>query len=264
MELGLKGKNVIVTGGGSNIGRAIVHAFAAEESNITIAELAPSQGEKVATEIAATGGASRVKVIATDVSDHQQVGRMVAESLAEFGSIDVLVNNVGWTIDRLFMEKPREEWEKEVQVNLWGAINCIHGVLPSMIARQSGSIVSLSSDAGRMGEYREAVYSACKAGVIALNKSVARETGRYGLRLNVVCPGLVVPPDDEAISDESMWNQMREIFTEDVKERVERNYLFRRLAKASEIANAVVFLASDAASYITGQTLSVSGGYTMM
>ena len=264
MELGLRGKSVVVTGGGSNIGRAIVHAFAAEGSNITIAELAPSQGEKVAAEVAATGSASRVKVIAADVSDHHQVESMVEQTLAEFGSIDVFVNNVGWTIDRLFMEKPREEWEKEVQVNLWGAINCIHGVLPSMIERQSGAIVSISSDAGRIGEYREAVYSACKAGIIALNKSVARETGRYGIRLNVVCPGVVVPPEEESISEESMWNQMRDIFTEDVRERVKRNYPLRRLAASSEIANSVVFLASDAASFITGQTLSVSGGYTMM
>lgn len=264
MELGLKGKNVVVTGGGSNIGRAIVHAFAAEGSNITIAELAPSQGEQVAAEVAAKDGQSRIKVIATDVSDHQQVDSMVEQSVAEFGSIDVLVNNVGWTIDRLFMEKPREEWEKEVRVNLWGAINCVHSVLPSMIERRSGAIVSISSDAGRMGEYREAVYSACKAGIIALNKSVARETGRYGIRLNAVCPGVVVPPEEESISEESMWNQMRDIFTEDVRERVQRNYPLRRLASSHEIANAVVFLASDAASFITGQTLSVSGGYTMM
>jgi 2-hydroxycyclohexanecarboxyl-CoA dehydrogenase len=115
-----------------------------------------------------------------------------------------------------------------------------------------------------MGEYREAVYSACKAGVIALSKSIARETGRYGLRLNVVCPGAVVPAQGESISAESMWNQMRDVFTEDVMEQVKRNYLFRRLARGSEVANAVVFLASDAASFITGQTLSVSGGYTMM
>ena len=133
-----------------------------------------------------------------------------------------------------------------------------------MIERQAGSIVSMSSDAGRMGEYREAVYSACKAGIIALSKSIARETGRYGLRANVVCPGLVIPDREESISEESMWNQMRDVFTDDVLERVKRGYLFRRLAQGSEIANAVVFLASDAASFITGQTLSVSGGYTMM
>ncbi len=264
MELGLRGKNVIITGGGSNIGRSIVHAFAQEGSNITIAELAPSQGDKVAAEVAAMGTGSKVQVVATDVTQHEQVDKMVEQAIAEFGSVDVLVNNVGWTVDRLFLEKPRAEWEKEVQVNLWGAINCMHGVLPHMTERESGAIVSISSDAGRMGEYREAVYSACKAGIIALSKSIARETGRYGLRANVVCPGLVAPPEDESISDESMWNQMRDIFTEDVRERVQRNYPLRRLAKSNEIANAVVFLASDAASFITGQTLSVSGGYTMM
>jgi len=264
MELGLEGKNVIVTGGGSNIGRAIVHAFAAEGSNITIAELVPNQGEKVAKEVAAAGARGRVKVIATDVTDHQQVDSMVDQSIGEFGGVDVLINNVGWTIDRLFLEKPRAEWEKEVQVNLWGAINCINAVLPPMIEAQSGSIVCISSDAGRMGEYREAVYSACKAGVIALSKSLARETGRHGLRLNTVCPGVVVPPEEESISEESMWNQMRDLFTEEVRERVRRNYPLRRLAGANEVANAVVFLASDAASFITGQTLSVSGGYTMM
>jgi 2-hydroxycyclohexanecarboxyl-CoA dehydrogenase len=264
MELGLKGKNVIITGGGSNIGRAIVHAFAAEGSNITIAELAPSHGEKVAEEVAGTNPGVRVKVIAADVTDHLQVGKMVEQSISEFGSVDVLVNNVGWTIDRLFLEKPREEWEKEVKVNLWGAINCFDAVVPRMVERQSGAVVSISSDAGRMGEYREAVYSACKGGVIALSKSVARETGRYGLRFNVVCPGLVVPPEEESISGESMWNHMRDIFTDDVREKAARNYILRRLTTAKEVANAVVFLASDAASFITGQTLSVSGGYTMM
>ena len=264
MELGLKGKNVIITGGGSNIGRAIVHAFGAEGSNITIAELVPEQGERVAAEVAALNSGSRVKVIGTDVTDAAQVERMVSQSIAEFGSVDVLVNNVGWTVDRLFLDKPREEYEKEIQVNLWSPINCIHAVLPHMIERESGAIVSISSDAGRMGEYREAVYSACKGGVIALSKAIAREMGRYGLRLNVVCPGLIVPPSEESISGESMWNQMRDIFTEDVLDRVRRNYILRRMGTAQEIANAVVFLASDAASFITGQTLSVSGGYTMM
>ena len=264
MELGLQGKNVIVTGGGSNIGRAIVHAFAAEGSNITIAELSQVQGEVVAAEVANMGTGSRAMVVPTDVTDRAQVGAMVEQSIAEFGSVDVLVNNVGWTLDRLFLEKPREEHEKEVAVNLWSPINCIHAVLPHMIERQAGSIVSISSDAGRMGEYREAVYSACKGGVIALSKAIARETGRHGLRLNVVCPGLIVPPDTEEISPDSMWNQMRDIFTDEVLERVERGYILRRMGKASEIANAVVFLASDAASFITGQTLSVSGGYTMM
>ena len=196
MELGLAGKTVVITGGGSNIGRAIVHAFAREGSNIVIAELDPAQGQRVADEVAAKGAGGRAIAVATDVTDHESVNAMVEAATAEFSRVDVLVNNAGWTIDRLFLEKPREEWEREVQVNLWGAINCIHAVLPGMVEQQGGSIVCLSSDAGRMGEYREAVYSACKAGVIALSKSIARETGRYGLRLNCVCPGLVVPPDE--------------------------------------------------------------------
>ena len=264
MELGLAGKNIIVTGGGSNIGRAIVHAFAAEGSNIVIAELAPAQGEQVAAEVAVMATGSKVKVVATDVTDPESVAAMVEQAASAFGPVNVLINNVGWTVDRLFLEKPRSEWEKEVQVNLWGAINCIHAVAPGMIENQGGAIVCISSDAGRIGEYREAVYSACKAGVIALSKSIARETGRYGLRVNVVCPGVVVPPTDESISDESMWTEMRDIFTDEVRERARRNYALRRLGTASEVANAVVFLASDAASFVTGQTLSVSGGYTMI
>jgi 2-hydroxycyclohexanecarboxyl-CoA dehydrogenase len=263
MELGLQGKNVIVTGGGSNIGRAIVHAFADEGSNVAIAELAPQQGELVAAEVKAKNKAGQVRVIPADVSDPAQVEAMVAKTIHDMGSVDVLVNNVGWTVDRLFLDKPREEHEKEVQVNLWGAINCVHAVLPGMVERQGGSIVCLSSDAGRMGEYREAVYSACKAGVIALSKSIARETGRHGLRLNCVCPGLVVPPEEETISETSMWHEMRSVFTPEARERAVRAYPLRRMAEAREIANAVVFLASDAAGFITGQTLSVSGGYTM-
>lgn len=263
MELGLTGKTVIVTGGGSNIGRAIVHAFAAEGSHIVIAELDAAQGRRVAAEAAALNGGGQICVVETDVTDPASANAMAEEAAARFGGVDVLVNNVGWTIDRLFLEKPRAEWEKEVQVNLWGAINCLHAVLPGMVERRSGAIVCLSSDAGRIGEYREAVYSACKAGVIALCKSLARETGRYGLRLNAVCPGLVAPPEDEELSGASMWHQMREIFTPEARERAARAYPLRRTPAAAEIANAVVFLASAAASSITGQTLSVSGGYTM-
>ena len=265
MELGLKGKNVVVTGGGNNIGRAIALAFAAEGCNIAIAELDHAAGKRVVAEVAALeSGASAIAVDA-DVTDQARTVAMMNEAVDRLGSVDVLVNNVGWTIDRLFMDKTRDEHVKEVDVNLWGAINCIHAVLPHMIERQSGAVVSISSDAGRMGEYREAVYSACKAGVIALSKSLARETGRYGLRFNMVCPGLVVPDQSEVAGSESMWSQgMQDLFTDDVLERVRRAYPLRRIGTAREVANAVVFLASDAASFITGQTLSVSGGYTMM
>ena len=264
MELGLKGKNVVVTGGGNNIGRAIVLAFAAEGANIAIAELNHAAGKRVVREVKDMGTDASAIVVDADVTDQAKTDTMMTEAIDRLGSVDVLINNVGWTIDRLFMDKDREEHVKEVDINLWGAINCIHAALPHMIERQSGAIVSISSDAGRMGEYREAVYSACKAGVIALSKSLARETGRHGLRFNMVCPGLVVPEQSEIAGTDSMWAQgMGDLFTEDVLERVKRAYPLRRIGSAQEVANAVVFLASDAASFITGQTLSVSGGYTM-
>ena len=131
MELGLANKTVIITGGGSNIGRAIVHAFADEGSNIVIAELDPAQGQRVADEVAAKDTGSRAMVVATDVTNHESVNAMVEAATAEFGDVDVLVNNAGWTIDRLFLEKPREEWEREVQVNLWGA----HQLYPRRASR---------------------------------------------------------------------------------------------------------------------------------
>ena len=264
MELGFEGKSIIVTGGGSNIGRAIVRALASEGGRITIAEIDQPQGEKVAEEVAAMSPGASALAIETDVADHRQVEMMVERVLGQHGAIDVLVNNVGWTIDCLFLEKPREEWEKEVALNLWSSINCIRAVLPHMVEQGRGSIVSVASDAGRMGEYREAVYSACKGGVIALSKAIAREVGRHGVRLNVVCPGLTVPQSREEMGQHSMWLQMSEVFTPDVLERVKRSYPLRRMGSAEEVAKAVVFLASDAASFITGQTLSVSGGYTMM
>jgi 2-hydroxycyclohexanecarboxyl-CoA dehydrogenase len=265
MELNLKGKSVVVTGAGSNIGRAIALAFAREAAHVTIAEIDPAQGEKTAAE-ARQGGAASAVVVPTDVTRWESVQAMVREVEGRTGAVDVLVNNVGWTLDRLFVEKERAEWEKEVQINLWGMINCTRAALDGMIARKAGAIVSLGSDAGRMGEFREAVYGACKAGVIALTKSVAREVGRHGIRLNVVCPGMTMPASEEDFGALSMWaaESNRAWGTPDMQARIAKAYPLRRIGKPEDVAGAVVFLASDAASFITGQTLSVSGGYTMM
>jgi 2-hydroxycyclohexanecarboxyl-CoA dehydrogenase len=264
MDLGLTGKTVIVTGGASNIGRAIALSFAREGANVVIADIDEGQARKVASQANTLAGGGRTIVIRTDVTDHQEVEAMVSRASDEFGRIHVLVNNVGWVADRLFLDKPREEWGKEVNVNLWSVINCMRAVLPPMVENGYGRIVSISSDAGRMGEYREAVYAACKAGIIGLTKSLAREVGRHGITLNVVCPGVTVPSSEEEIGEESMWKTMLELFTPEAQEKAKRLYPLRRLGAAEDTANAVVFLASDAASFITGQTLSVSGGYTMM
>ncbi len=264
MNLNLVGKTVIVTGGGSNIGRGIVLAFAREGSNVVIADIDEFQGQKVAKEADILGG--KTIAIKSDVTNVDSVDAMVKEALAKFGNIDILVNNVGWGMDRLFIEKPRAEWEKEVKINFWGVINCTRAVLDHMVERKCGKIVSIASDAGRMGEYREAVYSGCKGGVIAMSKSLARELGRYSININVVCPGLTIPADPEHAGELSMWRGelAAQVFTPEIQEKAAKAYPLRRLGKPEDVANAVVFLASDAASFITGQTISVSGGYTMM
>ena len=265
MELNLEGKSVIVTGGGSNIGRAISLAFAREKVHLTIAEIDEGQAKKVVAEAEGHGAASATAA-PTDVSKWESVVAMVKSVESRRGQVDVLVNNVGWTHDRLFVEKERAEWEKEVQLNLWGMINCTRAVLDGMIARKGGAIVSMGSDAGRMGEFREAVYGACKAGVIALTKSLAREVGRHGIRLNVVCPGMTMPSSEEEFGDLSMWaaEVNRAWGTPEMQARIAKAYPLRRIGKPEDVTGAVLFLASDAAGFITGQTLSVSGGYTMM
>lgn len=267
MNLNLKGKTVIVTGGGSNIGRGISLAFAEEGANVVIAELDEAQGKKVVEEAKAKGATGAV-VIKTDVTNWDSVKAMVDATLKKFGKIDVLVNNVGWAMDRLFVEQPREEWEKEIAINYWGPINCTRAVLDHMIERKYGRLVYIGSDAGRMGEYRESVYAGCKGATIALAKSLARENGRYGITFNTVCPGATIPKDPAKEAGEgSMWaksSPVWQIFTPEALEKTVKGYPLRRLGTPQDIANAVVFLASDAAGYITGQTLSVSGGYTMM
>ena len=264
MELNLAGKTVVVTGAGSNIGRAIALAFARERANVAVAEIDESQGAKTASEATALGAAAIA--VGTDVTRWESVQAMVRAVEARFGRVDVLVNNVGWTRDALFVEKTRDEWEREVQINLWGMINCTRAVLDGMIARKGGAVVSMGSDAGRMGEFREGVYGACKAGVIALSKSIAREVGKFGIRLNVVCPGMTMPHSDDDIGELSMWNaqENRAWRTPEMQARIAKAYPLRRVATPEDVTGAVVFLASDAASFITGQTVSVSGGYTMM
>lgn len=263
MDLNLADKTVIVTGGGSNIGRAIVLAFASEKSSVVIADIDEAQGRKVAKEAVALG--ARATAIETDVTSFDSVSAMVKRTIEKFGKLDVLVNNVGWTLDRLFIEKSRLEWETEVNINFWGAVNCTRAVLDHMIERKYGKIISIGSDAGRMGEYREAVYAACKGGVIALSKSLARELGRHGINVNVVCPGVTVPENPEFAGELSMWKgPMAQVFTPEAQEKAAKAYPLRRLGKPDDVASLVVFLASDAASFITGQTISVSGGYTMM
>src|SRR5215469_10345484 len=247
----------MVTGGASNLGRAITLGFAAEGARVVIADVDDTQARKVAAE----APAGTIVAQHTDVTDWDSVRATVA-SAESMGGLDVLVNCAGWTIDRLFMEKPRAEWQREIAIDMWGFINCTRAVLDGMVERRYGRIVSVGSDAGLMGEWREAVYSGTKAGVIAMSKAIAREVGKYGITLNVVCPGLI-PGSPETSGTESVWaGDQAANFTPEVLGKAAKAYPLRRVGTPEDVVPAVLLLASDRASYITGQTLSVSGGYT--
>lgn len=262
MDLGLKGKTVIITGGASNIGRGITLCFAKEGTNIVVADLDEKQAGKVADEAKAVG--SKAIVMKTDVTNYAAVEAMVKKTIDEFGSVDILVNNVGWDLQQLFIDTTPDFWDKIININYRSVLNCTKAVLGHMIERKSGVILSTGSDAGRIGEFREAVYGGTKGAVIAFTKAVAREVGRYNVRLNVVCPGVTIPKSEDEYGEDSGWKLSRGFFTDEIMEKIIKAYPLRRLGTSEDIGNAMVFLASDAANFITGQTLSVSGGYSMM
>jgi len=264
MDLDLKGKSVVITGGGSNIGRAIVLGFAGEGANITIGDIDETQAEATA-ESAKGAGARAAQVVKTDVTDLAQVQAMFSAAVEKFGGVDVLVNNVGWDKLMFFTQTDPAFWQKIIQLNFVGNLNCTRTALDIMIPKNSGSIVSISSDASRQGEPREAVYGGMKAAINSFMKTVAKENGRYGIRCNVVCPGVTIPSKPSDVGATSMWANMDSMFTPDQLERVAKALPLKRVGHPEDIASAVLFLSSKkAAGYITGQVLSVSGGYSMV
>lgn len=262
MDLGFKDKTAVVVGGASNIGRAISLRLAKEGANVVIADLDRKQAEKVAGAIKTAG--DKAASMTMDTTKYEEVQTTMQKILDQFNSIDVLVYVVGWDSLMPFVETKPELWDKIIALNYKGMMNCCHVVLPHMIKRQAGAIVSIASDAGRMGEFREGVYSGAKAAIIALTKTVAREVGRYGIRLNVVCPGMTPPTSPEAVGELGGFGRGFYEMATEMREKASRNYPLRRLGKPEDIADAVAFLASGNAGFITGQTLSVSGGYTMI
>lgn len=264
MDLDLKGKSVVITGGGSNIGRAIVLGFAGEGANITIGDIDETQADATA-ELAKGAGAGAAQVVRTDVTDLAQVQAMFRATVEKFGGVDVLVNNVGWDKLMFFTQTDPAFWQKIIQLNFVGNLNCTRTALDIMIPTNSGSIVSISSDASRQGEPREAVYGGMKAAINSFMKTVAKENGRYGIRCNVVCPGVTIPAKPGDVGATSMWANMDSMFTPDQLERVAKALPLKRVGHPEDIASAVLFLSSKkAAGYITGQVLSVSGGYSMV
>ena len=251
----LKGKTALISGGGGGIGRAIALALARAGSKIAVADIAKDNAEKVCAEAKALG--VDAMVCAVDLTKKAEVDRMVAEIVGRFGQINILINCQGW--DRLepFVESNEETWEKLLAINFKSVLYTAKAVLPHMISSGGGKVVNIASDAGRVGSSWEAVYAGSKGAVIAFSKTIAREVARYKINVNVVCPGLTETPLLQAVRSQSEQ-------TGRIIEAVTKATPFRRPAQPEEIAEAVLFFASPAADFITGQTLSVSGGLTMV
>jgi 2-hydroxycyclohexanecarboxyl-CoA dehydrogenase len=243
----------IVTGAGRGIGRAIAVGLARDGWAVGVLDV---QGETAAGSAAElVAGGARAVGLAADVTDRASLRAAVDAVESELGPVGALVNNAGWDTLARFVEGPPELWDRVIAINLKGVLNATHAVLEGMIARGRGRIVSISSDAGRVGSSGEAVYSACKAGVIGFSKALAREVARHGITVNCVCPG----PTETALLASVMAGEQGE----KVLAGMRRTIPLGRLGRPEDIAPAVSYLLSDGAGYVTGQVLSVSGGLTM-
>ena len=247
-------KTVVVTGGGGGIGGATCLRFGKEGASVAVFDLNLEAAEKVASQIRAEGGTAQA--LLCDITDRASVTAAVVATEEKLGPIDVLVNNAGWDVFKPFTKTEPAQWDKLIAINLVGALHLHHAVLPGMAARKAGRIVNIASDAARVGSSGEAVYAACKGGLVAFSKTIAREHARHGITVNVVCPG---PTDTALFADykEGAGNpeKLMEAFT--------RSIPLGRIGQPQDLPGAILFFASDDAAFVTGQVLSVSGGLTM-
>jgi NAD(P)-dependent dehydrogenase (short-subunit alcohol dehydrogenase family) len=267
MDLELKDKVALVTGGGRGVGRGICLRLAQEGAKVVVNDYHERRAERVAAEIRDSGG--QALPIRADVTDLAQVRAMVARATEVFGPVDILVNNAGIPTREAneevkggwedFHTTDPASWAKMIDLNMYGTMNCTHAVLQSMVERRRGKIISVMSEAGRVGEAKLAAYSGAKAGMLGFSKAVAREVGKHSINVNVVALGAVdakETPFDQL--DEKSQARMTQLF---------KSYPIgrglQRLSRASDVADAVAFLASDRAQYITGQVLGLSGGFAM-
>lgn len=248
-------KVAVVTGGGQGIGRAITLRLASEGYDVAIFDLKPELAEDTVREAAAHG--VKAKVYGLDVADQAAVNAAVDSVEAELGPIWALVNNAGWDKPAMFLQTDSDLWDRIIAINLHGPLNTHKAVCPRMVARKGGRVINIASDAARVGTSTEAVYSACKGGVIAFTKSMARELARSNILLNAVCPGPTNTPMMASVlgtgEDAIKW-----------KDAMVRGIPLKRMGEPEDYAGIVAFLASDDANFITGQTISVSGGMNMI
>ncbi|MBI5115667.1 SDR family oxidoreductase [Candidatus Poribacteria bacterium] len=272
MDLLLRDKVALVTGAGSGIGRTTALMLAEEGVRIGCADLFKERAEETVEMIRARGGpapeeakaaqprgegrkakgiSGETTAIASvcDVTNYGQVAQAVADTLVAFGRLDILVNSAGVSAGGLFMETEPESWSLEIGINLVGTMNCCHAAAPHMITKGYGKIVNIASDAGRVGEKRLSVYGASKGGVLGFTKCLALELARYKINVNVVSPGVVKSP-------------MTSFLTEDLEKEWAKFYPLRRLGVPEDVANMIVFLCSDRTSWMTGQTVSIDGGFS--
>jgi 2-hydroxycyclohexanecarboxyl-CoA dehydrogenase len=246
---GLEGRVAFVTGAGRGMGKAIAERLAAEGSRLAVTDIDKDAAVAVA---AALGGAALA--VHLDVTDAGSVSAAVDEVAAALGPVEVLVNNAGWDRMAPFVDTDEQLWDRLIAINLKGVLHTCKAIVPQMAEQRVGRIVNISSDAGRVGSTGEAVYSATKAGIIGFTKTLAREVAKHGITVNTVCPG----PTDTPLLEEMVGAGNDRLISS-----LQRAIPLGRLGRPEDIAAAVAFLASDDASFITGQTLSVSGGLTM-
>ncbi len=245
---------VVVTGGGGGIGGATARRFGAEGARVACLDLDLASAQKVAADITAAGG--RALAQRCDITQRAEVDAAVAATVAGLGPIDVLVNNAGWDVFSPFLKTQPGQWERLIAINLVGALHMHHAVLPGMVERRAGRIVNIASDAARVGSSGEAVYAACKGGLVSFSKTIAREHARHGITVNVVCPG---PTDTALFADYKLGAGN----PEKLEEAFRRSIPLGRIGQTEDLPGAILFFASADAGYVTGQVLSVSGGLTM-
>ena len=242
-------KVVLITGAARGIGLAIAQKFAKDKSKLALNDIPPAEQElkKVVEEFKKQGVVA--KYFLSDVSKYEEVEKMMGQIQKEFGRLDVLVNNAGTIADRTLAKMTKEEWQKVIDVNLTGVFHCTKLALPLLIPNQ-GKIVSISSVVGERGNFGQTNYAASKAGILGFTKSLAKELGRFGVRVNAVCPGLIE-------------TRMIETMPEQVRETAKRLTCLGRFGKPEEVANVVAFLASDESSFVTGATIDITGGLAL-